>query len=365
MNDSKKIKILHLQTKLNLACGVTRTISQIIKNTSQDFEHHLIALEGDGLKRFSDFGFNPVVLRIKKKSFNGTIKIFLALAIYCKNNSIQIIHSHHRYFDTITWLLQLFYPMRTITSVHSKVFGRKIFSYKADILIACSNSIREHLIKNFKVSQNKIKVIHNSTEPVDLNILRSKKEILAELNIPNGIIIIGFIGRINFSEKGVDILLDAFKQLCQIRQTLYLLMIGNGQNEDDVRVYFRKYNLNALLLPPKTDVNEYLNVMDIFILPSRVDPFPLTMLEAGLMKIPFVGSKVDGISELIEQEKDGLLFESGDIDELTKQIIRLLDDDKLRYGLSQNLYQKIINSFTTDKIIPQYFKLYSDVIKSD
>lgn len=365
MNSKGKIKILHLQTEINLTCGVTRTISQIIKNTSQDFEHHLIALDGDGLKRFTDFGFNPLFLNNKRNSLIKTVKIFLTLARFCKNNSIQVIHSHHRYFDTISWLIQLFYPIKTVTSVHSKVLGKKFFSYKADILIACSNSIKEHLINNFKVSQNKILVIHNSTEPAELNILRSRKEILTELNIPNGRIIIGFIGRINFNEKGVDILLEAFKQLSQNRKNLFLVLIGNGQNESDVRVYFKRYNLNALLLPPKTDINEYLNVIDIFILASRVDPFPLTMLEAGLMKVPFIGSDVDGISELIEHEKDGLLFESDDIDDLIMQIIRFLDDDKLRYGLSQNLYQKIISSFTTDRIIPQYVKLYSDVIKSD
>lgn len=365
MNSNGKIKILHLQTEINLTCGVTRTISQIIKYTFQDFEHHLITLGGDGIKRFTDFGFNPVFLNIKRNSFIGTVKIFLALARFCKNNSIQVVHSHHRYFDTIFWLIQLFYPIKTITSVHSKVLGKKLFSYKADILIACSNTIRAHLIKIFKVPQNKIQVIHNSTESVYLNPMRSKEEILSELNIPNGSILLGFIGRINFSEKGVDILLEAFKQLSQNRKNLFLVLIGNGQNESDVRVYFRRYNLNTLLLPPKTDINEYLNVMDIFVLPSRVEPFGIVILEAGIRKIPIIASDVDGILEIIEHEKDGLLFELENVSDLKQQIIRLLDDDKLRFELSQKLYQKVISSFTTDKIIPQYIKLYSDVIKSD
>ena len=58
------MKILHLQTELNLACGITRTISQIIKNSSKEFEHHLIALGGNGLSRFETINFNPKILNL-------------------------------------------------------------------------------------------------------------------------------------------------------------------------------------------------------------------------------------------------------------------------------------------------------------
>ncbi len=122
------IKILHLQTELNLSCGVTRTISQITKNTSRDFEHHLIALDGDGLSRFTDFGFHPTLLKYKRNSVIGAIKIFKSLAKYCKNNSIQIIHSHHRYFDALSKLLKLFLSVKytdpTISSTSFQSLSR-------------------------------------------------------------------------------------------------------------------------------------------------------------------------------------------------------------------------------------------------
>ena len=147
------IKILHLQTELNLACGVTRTISQIIKNSSPEFEHHLIALGGDGMNRFETFGFKPTISGFDRLSVGGTVKLFFFLLNYCKKHSIEIIHSHHRYFDTLSWFLKSLIKIKTVTSVQSKVYGNNVFSYKADKLIACSNTIKNHLINNFKINK--------------------------------------------------------------------------------------------------------------------------------------------------------------------------------------------------------------------
>jgi len=357
------IKILHLQPELNLACGVTRTISQIIENTSQEFEHHLIALDGDGLSRFTEFGFHPKLLKHKRNSVIGTIRIFLTLAKYCKYNSIQIIHSHHRYFDTLSWLLKLLFPIKTVTSVQSKVFGKSFFSYKADVLIPCSKAISDHISKNFNVKKSKIQLIYNSTEPVNSNKLKDKKELLTELNIPNSSTIIGFVGRINFEEKGLDILLEAFQQLNRDYSNLFLILVGNGKNEIDVAEYINENKLSGLLIPPQKNILEYLNILDIFVLPSRIDPFPLIMIECGILKKPVIASNVDGIPELIKHLDTGLLFEKGNVNDLRKQIITLLVNVPLRNTIANNLFKKVNRDFLVDKMVRSYEQVYYNLVK--
>lgn len=357
------IKILHLQTELNLACGVTRTISQITKNTSDEFEHFIITTGGDGFSRFDRLKNKPILIERNRNTFFGSIEIISFLIRFVKENKINIIHSHHRYFDTLSWIIKLFFPIQTVISVQSKVFGKSFLSYKADILIPCSYSIKDHLIKNFNIPNNKIRIIYNSAETVNTKNIKDKKELLLELNIPDESIIIGFIGRIDFNEKGLDILLEAFKELKQNYNSLFLILVGNGQNENEVRTYFQKNHLTALLVPAKTDITEFLNILDIFVLPSRVDPFPLILLEASLMKIPIIASNVDGIPEIIDDEENGLLFEAGNIEELKKKIIRLYNDKELSKKLAENLKKKVSEYFTTDKIIPQYEQVYRNVIK--
>ena len=108
------------------------------------------------------------------------------------------------------------------------------------------------------------------------------------------------------------------------------------------------------LLSSKENIFDYYNLMDLVVLPSRIDPFPLVMLETGLMNRPFIGSNVDGIAELIEHEKDGLLFESGNVDDLKNQILRIFNNRLLADTLAKNLNKKVLESYTVEKIIPQY-----------
>jgi len=356
------IKILHLQTELNLACGVTRIISQIINTSSNDYEYHLIAFGGDGLSRFDTFKFKPTIINVNRFSFPETISFFFFLLNYCKKHSIQIIHSHHRYLDFLVWFLKPFVKVKTITSVQSKVYGKKIFSYKANKIIACSNVIKKHLIENFNIQENRIKVIYNSVDPSELKMNVDSQKLKIELGISLEDFVIGYVGRIDFKEKGIDVLLEAFKELTKTNLQFHLLMIGKGLDYKNANNYCNLNNLKVTFLSSKENIFEFYNLMDLVVLPSRIDPFPLVMLEAGLMQKPFIGSNVDGIAELIEHNKDGLLFESGNSEDLKNKILTIINNKELGNSLAKNLNKKVLESFTVDKIIPQYEKLYLDVL---
>jgi L-malate glycosyltransferase len=357
-----KINILHLQTELNLACGITKTIDQIIKYSSPKFKHYLIALGGDGLERFNSSIVNIEILSEDRNSFLGTFSILKLIYKFVKLNSIEIIHSHHRYFDFLTWCIKSVAKIKTVTSVQSKIFGRKYFSYKSDKLIACSKSIKEHLVKNFKIDQNRINLIYNSADLNEIENLKTKEEIFMALQIPFDKFIIGYVGRLDFKEKGIDILLDAIQKISKFDESIFLLLVGNGSKEKDINEFIKFSNIKAKQINSQLNIYDYYNIMDVIVLPSRVDPFPLVMLEAGLMKIPLIGGSVDGIVELIEHRKDGLLFNVGDVDDLVSQILEFIMNKKFAESLSENLYQKVLSYYTVQNIIPKYEKLYSNLL---
>jgi glycosyltransferase involved in cell wall biosynthesis len=356
------MKILHLQTELNLACGITRTISQIIKNSSKEFEHHLIAIGGNGLSRFERISFNPKILNLNRFSLIGSLKIYFFLLNYCKEHSIQIIHSHHRYFDTLVWLLKPVLKIKTITSVQSKVYNKKILSYKADKLIACGQNIKEHLIKKFNVNGSRISVIFNSVDQVDIQFQNDKETLKNKINISNQLKIIGFAGRLNFNEKGIDILLKAFKYASKYRNDMYLLIVGEGIDKTEIEKFISNEKIQAKLIYAQENIFDYLNIFDVIVLPSRIDPFPLIMLESGYMKKPFIGSKVDGIAELIEHEKDGLLFESENVKQLTNCILRIINDSEFTKCISENLYKKVNENFLASRMVELYQQEYKKLL---
>lgn len=108
--------------------------------------------------------------------------------------------------------------------------------------------------------------------------------LLKQLKISPNRKIIGFIGRLNFSEKGIDILLQAFQELSETRSDIHLIIVGDGTDFDGINHFIISNKLTATIVSAQKDIFDYINIIDVLILPSRIDPFPLIMLEAGLMK---------------------------------------------------------------------------------
>jgi glycosyltransferase involved in cell wall biosynthesis len=358
------LKILHLYPNINLACGISKSIYLIITNTNEVYQNYVFCLGGDGLDKYKKAGINIVVFPVSKRTPFQTLKIFFALFNFIRKQNINIVHSHHRYFDFLVYIISKIISIKTITSVQSKVLGKKLFSYKADCLIACSIATKEHLIKYFNINQERIKVIYNFVDPKEVVISRERFELRKELGIDEQAIVIGFIGRFSVREKGVDVLLEAFKIISHEYNNLKLIMIGDGDDKKYINNFINQNNLDAVILSPKTNIYDYLNLIDIVVLPSKVDPFPLVMIETGLIKKAFIGSDVDGIKEFIENGKDGFLFPAEKVDLLTEKLNDLISNPELRKKIGEELYNKVVNNFTSDKIIPLYHQSYQQLMKN-
>jgi len=351
------LKILHLNNYISYTSGVTRYIYHIVKNTKDIFEHEIICLGGDAIELFKDENVKVTILR-----YSGLFSlpsIYFFLRNFCKKNQFDIIHNHHRVFDTFTSLLPLD-SYKKVTTVHSKVYGRKFISYKADNLISVSDSITNHLIKYYKISPSKIKRIKNFVDISDIKIKIEKDQLKAQLGLTDQLVIM-FIGRFS-KEKGVDILVTALKELYCINNKISLVMVGAGEEKMSIKKFYSENRLPIRLVNPARNVFDYYNIADVIVLPSRVDPFPYVMLESGLMNKPFIGSNVDGLSELIKHRTNGLLFESENVSELIKCIQMILEDQTLANQISQNLHNEVIENYSVEKVISEYITFYNSLV---
>ena len=355
-------KILHLNPQINLTCGVSKSIYSIITNTNETYENYVFCLGGDGIDKYNRAGIKTVVHSPKNRTLLRSIAIFFNLFNLIREHHFDIIHSHHRYFDFITFIIARFLKIKTVTSVQSKVIGKKLFSYKSDFLIACSNSIKEHLVNYFRIDSDRITVIHNFVDPKAVVLTKERSALKKELGLNDSTILIGFIGRFNILEKGIDILLEAFRKISQEYSNLKLLMIGEGEDKNYISDFISKYNLNAVTLPPKENIFDYFNIIDIVVLPSRVEPFGIVAIEAGLMKKAFIGSEVDGLMAIINDSVNGVLFPPQNVESLTTSFQKLVKNEELRNEYGEKLYQKVIDHFTNEKIIPLYEKTYQQIL---
>jgi glycosyltransferase involved in cell wall biosynthesis len=84
------------------------------------------------------------------------------------------------------------------------------------------------------------------------------------------------------------------------------------------------------------------------------------MLEAGLAGRPFIGGRTSGIQEFIEDGKDGLLVEPGNVDDMINKIFQIADDKNLAKKLADNLYKKVMPLTNYKKYLQNIRSIYED-----
>jgi glycosyltransferase involved in cell wall biosynthesis len=244
------------------------------------------------------------------------------------------------------------------------VDGMKYLSFKSDKIIVVSKAVEKHLIEKYKVDKEKITQIYNFVKPFDPPKKEEISNLKEELGIQEDEKVLLFIGRIGYI-KGCDVLISAFEKLSDKYPYLRLMMIGNFES-DGLKESTMK-NDRIIYLSPTDDIYKYYYLSVIVLLPSRIDPFPYVMLEAGLAKKPFIGGKTGGIAEFIEDGIGGLLVNPGDVNNLVEKVEQLLNDSSLSKKLGSNLFTKVEQltnvELYTNKLSELYSRLLNEAVR--
>jgi glycosyltransferase involved in cell wall biosynthesis len=144
---------------------------------------------------------------------------------------------------------------------------------------------------------------------------------------------VGYMGQMK-QHKGVDLLLKAWGQLKDTRPH-FLQLYGSNIGEDayGCQLQTEINRLNNVSWNGQfsgTQLWDILANLDILVVPSRwVENSPNSILEAQAVGVPIIGTNLGGIAELVQHERNGLLFEVDNADDLAKQLQRLLDEPNL------------------------------------
>ncbi len=345
MQKNAKLKrILYISPEFNYSCGVSKHVYINLKylSTNSNLQMFFITNKGDSLERLSTIlRLNFSLLNFEKDHNNPfkLIKDFFQLLLYCKKHKIDIIHTHHRYPELISVLVSKIAGVKTITTVHSLVSGLNVLSFRSDEIICVSNAVKKNLIENYPHSKKRITVLYNCVEDSFFDAKSDGKIIRNKFGLTSDDKIILFAGRIS-RIKGADTLINAFVKINRQNKNLKLILLGQVEdiNISDVIKGFEKY---IFVIQPVKDILDFYQTSHIVVLPSRIDPFPYVMLEAGAMKKPFIGGDTGGISEFIEDGVNGILIEPGNYDQLADKIIFVINNREQAEVLADALYQKV------------------------
>jgi glycosyltransferase involved in cell wall biosynthesis len=225
------------------------------------------------------------------------------------------------------------------------------------MIVTDSKFLIEYLKKEFNVDTNKIKHLYNFIEPPPIYSNSELIEIKKKNDINANKKIILYIGRIT-KQKGCINLLKAFQILSNKIENTILLFVG----ELDKKIGIVK-NLKSekiVWIPPVENVYDFYAISDVVVLPSLIDAVPYIVFEAGISKKPFAGSRIEGISEIIKDKYNGMLFDPASISQIADSLELLLTDKLLSAKCAENLYESV-KSFSANNYFEKFDTWYKNL----
>jgi glycosyltransferase involved in cell wall biosynthesis len=149
--------------------------------------------------------------------------------------------------------------------------------------------------------------------------------------------------------KGIDVLVHAAKPLLIDDPSLGLVLAGEGPLRMELEGLAASLGIRrqTQFVGHKrgAEIAQLLQGCEVFVLPSREEPFGIVLLEAMACRKPVVATAVGGIPEIVEHEKSGILVEPDNPAALTEGIRRVLRDNELRKTIADNGHTRVMERF--------------------
>jgi glycosyltransferase involved in cell wall biosynthesis len=162
--------------------------------------------------------------------------------------------------------------------------------------------------------------------------------------------------------KGLDVAIRAVGKLAAGGRKCLLDLYGCGSDQEHFMRIIRKERLQRVirLLGRTTDVGRVYETALATLFPSRVEPFGMLAIESMARETPVIAARVGGLPEIIDHAKDGLLFESGNVEQLAEHMAALLDNPQEAKRLGKAGYRKVRAEFNGDVSLRRFESILQD-----
>ena len=332
------------------------------------FDVHIVSLRYEN---------SPLIQRIQKaelrlKFFHkrGRVDLgfFRGLIKYFKNEKFDIVHTHvftanlwgqlaakwskipvrilhaHGYFSTSTRFRR--WVMRRLSKISTKI-------------IVVSNHLKEEFITKVGIPADKIAVVKNGVnwDCFDQNV--------ASEMLRNGKLVVGVVGALE-ERKDPYNFIRAAEKILKNRKDVEFWWIGDGPLFPDVQNYLTQKGLSRdiRLWGNQSFVHPFLNQMDVFVLPSRTEGVPLSLLEAMGAGLPVVATRVGENASIVADGENGFLVSPEDPSSLSDGIEKLINSPKDRKEFGDRARDLARSHFSlansTNHLAELYTKLLED-----
>ncbi len=352
------MNILELEYSLGWGGQEKRTV-RLINNLNENFNVFYIVRPNSKLyEKREQIKANLIPFEISP-IYNP--KIIYFLANFIKKNNIKIISTHSGKDAWLGNILGKITKAKVVRTRHLLTPNKNPLSYNLSDKVVCVSKKVEEYLKKLGVKEEKLTTIYTGidTEKFKPN---SIKKLRKEYKIKDDTILIGIVAVLRNAKRHID-LIEAINRLRN--ENIKLAIIGSGPQEEKIKRLIKEKGLEdkIFMTGHREDIHEILSDLDIFVLPSNMEALGTSILEASACNVPIIASRVGGIVECVKEDKNGLLFEPMNIDDLTQKLKKLVKDKNTRLFYKKNARIFIEDNFSIKKMVKLTQNLYKELAK--
>lgn len=336
--------------------GPNNVINSLINGCDDCTNFHITALR----KKYDDAYISELDIDEENICFQKRKNSFLHLFFLIKTLRPKIINTHGIRADFFVFMLSFFFNFKQISTIHNLPDQDYIMRYGNRIgmimlklhsivfrspkvkKIAVSIYSRDNLIKN--LSAINVDYIYNG---VDSNKFKPSDKILNELLPRNNRKKVLFCGHLSDIKDPL-----VFVKSAHINIDIDYILLGSGPLDNCIKKYYRD---NVYIMGRVNNVVDYLNQIDLFVMPSKTEGMPMAFIEAMLMNLPIVCSDIPIFKELSSIEGISVsLFKQGDASDLSEKIRNRLDMNNI------NNRTIALEKFTSKIMTKKYLEIFNE-----
>ncbi len=369
----KKIKILHIQVFPKLS-GVQKVSLEIFKRLPDYFDKYILfsgsteygdisecqkAFEATGAKViFSD--------KLKREISLDDMAALKEIRELCKREKFDIVHTNSTKPGIVGRIAATLAGVPFVVhTIHGLAFHKFVKPHKWAFYWMCEmfaslfcdriTMVNRYYMRYFRWCKRKMEVIYNGLRFKDFPPAKAEPR-------TDGLTRILFVGRLDIP-KNPMFLMEVAKRICEKYPDVTFTLVGDGEFYEECKAFKEANGLDRVSLEGwQSDVHKYYSSHDILAVPSIYEAFGLIFLEAGYYSLPSVATNVEGIPEVIEDGKTGLLSAPKDVESFQANLERLIESPELREKMGRAARERVTTLFDSDKMAAKYIDLYKDGI---
>lgn len=310
------------------------------------------ALESMGIKHI-------IINDVGKHRITDLFRILKQVSRIITIEKITVIHTHHRMAAFYSSILRIKHKFIFINTSHNTFYNNKLitkFAYKNANLIACGEMVKKNLVEYFGIPNSRITVIHNAVEAFDGNIKPVQK---LQIMKNKGYYLVGNVGR--FAEqKGMEYFISSYPIIKKQTNMIKYVLIGDGVDKEKLKNQIQDLEIqdDVIFLGFRRDVQNVLSQIDLLVLSSLWEGFPLTPIEGFSVGKTIVATEVDGTVEIVKNNENGFLIQSKNPMQIAERVMYFYKHPDVQKKFEQEAYKIFEMNFSfesfSEKIINYY-----------